>query len=67
MASERSVVLDTHAWVWWLSTPAKLGKKAARAIAAAARDRFNLSPSRLATAAGEPAGSFAVVEVFALP
>jgi len=26
------IVLDTHAWLWWLSTPAKLGKRAARAI-----------------------------------
>jgi PIN domain nuclease of toxin-antitoxin system len=26
------IVLDTHAWVWWLTKPAKLGKKAARAI-----------------------------------
>lgn len=46
---------------------AKGGEKAARAIAAAARDRFDLPPSRLATAAGEPAGAFAVVEVLALP
>lgn len=27
------IVLDTHAWVWLLSSPEKLGKKAARAIA----------------------------------
>ena len=26
------IVLDTHAWVWWMTTPEKLGKKAARAI-----------------------------------
>ena len=26
------IVLDTHAWVWWLTQPEKLGKKAARAI-----------------------------------
>jgi PIN domain nuclease of toxin-antitoxin system len=26
------IVLDTHAWVWWLTKPEKLGKKAARAI-----------------------------------
>lgn len=26
------IVLDTHAWVWWLTRPHKLGKKAARAI-----------------------------------
>ena len=46
---------------------AKGGDKAARAMAAAARDRFDLPASRLATAAGEPAGAFAVVEVLALP
>jgi PIN domain nuclease of toxin-antitoxin system len=26
------IVLDTHAWVWWLTKPNKLGKKGARAI-----------------------------------
>jgi PIN domain nuclease of toxin-antitoxin system len=26
------IVLDTHAWVWWLTKPEKVGKKAARAI-----------------------------------
>lgn len=26
------IVLDTHAWVWWLTKPNKLGKKAARAV-----------------------------------
>lgn len=31
------IVLDTHAWVWSLTTPAKLGKKAARAIQRAPR------------------------------
>jgi PIN domain nuclease of toxin-antitoxin system len=31
------IVLDTHAWVWWLSKPEKLGKKAARAIKKAER------------------------------
>lgn len=31
------IVLDTHAWVWWLSKPDKLGKKAARAIKKADR------------------------------
>ena len=46
---------------------AKGGDKAARAIAVAARDKFDLPSSRLATSAGEPAGAFAVVEVVALP
>ena len=46
---------------------AKGGDKAARAIAASARDKFDLPASRLATAGGEPAGAFAVVEVIALP
>jgi hypothetical protein len=46
---------------------AKGGDKAARALAAAARDRFDLPASRLATGAGEPAGAFAVVEVLSLP
>lgn len=31
------IVLDTHAWVWWLTTPKRLGKKAARAIEKADR------------------------------
>lgn len=31
------IVLDTHAWVWWMASRAKLGKKAARAIDRAAR------------------------------
>lgn len=31
------ILLDTHAWVWWLSKPGKLGKKAARAISKAQR------------------------------
>jgi PIN domain nuclease of toxin-antitoxin system len=26
------IVLDTHAWIWWLTQPDRLGKKAARAI-----------------------------------
>jgi PIN domain nuclease of toxin-antitoxin system len=26
------IVLDTHAWIWWLTTPTKLGKRAARTI-----------------------------------
>ena len=46
---------------------AKGGEKAARAIAAQARDRFDLAPSRLTTAAGEPAGAFAAVEIVSLP
>ncbi len=46
---------------------AKGGEKAARAIAAAARDRFDLPSSRLTTVAGEPAGAFAIVDVIALP
>jgi PIN domain nuclease of toxin-antitoxin system len=37
VANERVVVLDTHAWVWWLTVPAKLGKKAARVLASATR------------------------------
>lgn len=27
------IVLDTHAWLWWMSEPARLGKAARRAIA----------------------------------
>jgi hypothetical protein len=46
---------------------AKGGDKAARAIAAAARDSFAISPSRLATSAAEPAGAFATVEIVSLP
>lgn len=30
-------VLDTHAWIWWVSDPARLGKKARAHIEAAER------------------------------
>lgn len=33
------IVLDTHAWLWWVATPALLGPKARDAIDAARRDR----------------------------
>lgn len=46
---------------------AKGGDKAARAIAASARDRFDLPASRLATVATEPQAAFASVEIVALP
>jgi hypothetical protein len=46
---------------------AKGGEKAARAIAAQARDRFDVATTRLATAPGEPAGAFASVEIVSLP
>jgi hypothetical protein len=46
---------------------AKGGEKAARGIAAAARDKHDVSEKRLATANGEPPGAFASVEVLALP
>ena len=26
------IVLDTHAWVWWVSDPGKLGRRARREI-----------------------------------
>ena len=26
------IVLDTHAWVWWMTKPERLGKKARRAV-----------------------------------
>lgn len=29
------IVLDTHAWVWWVTKPSKLGKKARKAIESA--------------------------------
>jgi PIN domain nuclease of toxin-antitoxin system len=29
------IVLDTHAWIWWASDPAKLGRKGRAAIGAA--------------------------------
>lgn len=35
------IVLDTHAWIWWLTKPEKLGKKAARAVDKA--DRIGLA------------------------
>lgn len=46
---------------------AKGGDKAAKAIAAAARDGFAVAPTRLATVATEPAGAFAAVEIVSLP
>ena len=35
------IVLDTHAWVWWVGRPDKLGKRAKRAIDKA--DRIGLA------------------------
>ena len=35
------IVLDTHAWLWWLSAPNKLSRAAARAIERA--DRIGVS------------------------
>lgn len=32
-----TVVLDTHAWLWWVSRPASLGRGAASRIASARR------------------------------
>jgi PIN domain nuclease of toxin-antitoxin system len=31
------IVLDTHAWLWWVSEPGKLGRAAAEALAVATR------------------------------
>jgi PIN domain nuclease of toxin-antitoxin system len=33
------IVLDTHAWVWWVSNPALLGEAARRVIGDAVRGR----------------------------
>ena len=46
---------------------AKGGDKAAKAIATAAHDKHAVPISRLATAAGEPQGAFASVEILAPP
>ena len=35
------IVLDTHAWLWWLSAPNKLSRTAARAVERA--DRIGIS------------------------
>jgi PIN domain nuclease of toxin-antitoxin system len=35
------IVLDTHAWLWWLAAPNKLSRQAARAIERA--DRIGVS------------------------
>jgi PIN domain nuclease of toxin-antitoxin system len=35
------IILDTHAWLWWLASPNKLSRKAARAIERA--DRIGVS------------------------
>jgi PIN domain nuclease of toxin-antitoxin system len=32
MGSHRVIVLDTHAWIWWVSDPSLLSKLAERAI-----------------------------------
>ena len=29
------IILDTHAWIWFVSDPARLGRKAARAVRSA--------------------------------
>lgn len=31
------IVLDTHAWLWWLTKPEKLGRAAARTLERATR------------------------------
>ncbi len=31
------IMLDTHAWLWWVSDPARLGRNAAKAIEAASQ------------------------------
>jgi PIN domain nuclease of toxin-antitoxin system len=31
------IVLDTHAWIWWLTAPNRVGRKAMRAIKKATR------------------------------
>ena len=49
------------------SSPSKGAINVSLDAAAQARDRFDLAPSRLTTAGGEPAGAFAVVEVVSLP
>lgn len=46
---------------------AKGGDKAAKAIAQAAKEKFDLPAGRLATVAAEPQGAFAQVDVVALP
>jgi PIN domain nuclease of toxin-antitoxin system len=35
------IVVDTHAWLWWLTKPDRLGKKAARELGKA--DRIGVS------------------------
>ena len=37
MERGRLVVLDTHAWIWWVSDPARLGRAGRQAITAARR------------------------------
>jgi PIN domain nuclease of toxin-antitoxin system len=37
MGIRRVIVLDTHAWVWWLTARRKVGRRASRAIERAAR------------------------------
>lgn len=32
MGRGQVIVLDTHAWVWWLTKPERLGRKATRAL-----------------------------------
>jgi PIN domain nuclease of toxin-antitoxin system len=39
------IVLDTHAWVWWLGEPARLTDRARAAIDGAARDNALLISS----------------------
>jgi PIN domain nuclease of toxin-antitoxin system len=49
------IVLDTHAWIWWVSDPARLGKKARRELALPRVELLALTPAVAVKAAELPA------------
>src|SRR3972149_1420609 len=40
MGSSQMILLDTHAWLWWISNPECLSKKAGEAVAVAMADNL---------------------------
>ena len=40
MGSSQVIVLDTHAWIWWISNPEYLSEKAGEAVARAMADNM---------------------------
>ncbi len=43
------ILLDTHAWIWWVDSPDRLGPKATAAISKAHRDDAGIHVSCIST------------------